>query len=137
MTLYFWGSRNEAWESTTYVNAAEFVAAVAVDRDAVGVLKCKKPRYHGHAEMIPRCKLGEMTDSGVVLGDRKTIHQISKSFEQAYGKKLQLNRLGSLEELFNHMQQFRAKEPENIYSWLAQYALPTYLPRIHFWSGQR
>jgi hypothetical protein len=36
----FWGTGEEKWECTTYGNAAEWVAGVAMDREAVGVMKC-------------------------------------------------------------------------------------------------
>ena len=36
----FWGTGNEKWESTSYRTAAEYVAAVAIDPDAVGMFKC-------------------------------------------------------------------------------------------------
>lgn len=38
--MRFWGDGNEEWECTTYGDAAGFVARVAVDEGAVGVLKC-------------------------------------------------------------------------------------------------
>lgn len=37
----FWSTGEEAWESTTYANAAEYVAEVALDENAVGVKRCK------------------------------------------------------------------------------------------------
>lgn len=37
----YWGSGEETWESTTYDNAAQFVAAVAQDTSAVGVQRCE------------------------------------------------------------------------------------------------
>lgn len=37
-TLHFWGSGDEVMEGTTYDNAAEFTAAVAVDQKANGIL---------------------------------------------------------------------------------------------------
>lgn len=40
-TIRFWGEGDEVWEGTTYDNAAEFTAAVAVDREAVGLQRCK------------------------------------------------------------------------------------------------
>lgn len=40
-TLRFWGSGDEVMEGTTYDNAAEFTAAVAVDPKATGIVKCK------------------------------------------------------------------------------------------------
>lgn len=36
----YWGTGNEKWDLTTYQTAAEYVAAVALDQDAVGLLKC-------------------------------------------------------------------------------------------------
>lgn len=39
-TLRYWGTGHEKWEFTTYRTAAEYVAAVAMDPSAVGVLKC-------------------------------------------------------------------------------------------------
>lgn len=38
--LYYWGTGSEKWDLTTYQTAAEFVAAVALDHNAVGLLKC-------------------------------------------------------------------------------------------------
>lgn len=40
-TLSYWGSGEEDFESTSYRNASEFVAAVALDTSAVGVQKCE------------------------------------------------------------------------------------------------
>lgn len=37
----YWGSGEEMWESTTYDNAAQFVAAVAQDSSVVGVQRCE------------------------------------------------------------------------------------------------
>lgn len=39
--LKVWGSEDLVWEMTSYKTAAEYVAAVAVDTKAAGVLKCK------------------------------------------------------------------------------------------------
>lgn len=38
--IQYWGTGKEIWELTTYQDAARYVAAVALDRDAVGVIKC-------------------------------------------------------------------------------------------------
>lgn len=40
-SMTYWGTGEETWESTTYGDAASFTAAVALDRNAVGVQKCK------------------------------------------------------------------------------------------------
>lgn len=37
----FYGTGDEIWESTTYDTAAQYVAAVALDRNAIGLLHCK------------------------------------------------------------------------------------------------
>lgn len=36
-----WGSGEEVWELTTYQTAAAYTAAVALDKSAVGVFRCK------------------------------------------------------------------------------------------------
>lgn len=40
VSFSYWGSGEEMWESTSYDNAAQFVAAVAQDSTAVGVQRC-------------------------------------------------------------------------------------------------
>lgn len=37
----YYGTGDELWESTTYGTAAEYVAAIAADRDAVGMFHCE------------------------------------------------------------------------------------------------
>lgn len=37
----FYGSGDEIWESTTYETAAEYVSAVALDQNAVGMQHCE------------------------------------------------------------------------------------------------
>ncbi|KAJ5518848.1 Short-chain dehydrogenase/reductase SDR [Penicillium expansum] len=88
----YWGSGEEKWESTSYDNAAQFVAAVAQDPTAVGVQR--------------------------FLGDRKSILEIAATFENQYKVKPQLNRLGSLEELYTYMQQVRDNDPSNFMAWI-------------------
>lgn len=73
--LRFWGDGDEKWESTTYDNAAQYVAAVALDESAVGVQK--------------------------FLGDRKSIREIADVFESVYQTKPQLENAGSLVEQRN------------------------------------
>lgn len=48
--LSFYGTGDEVWESTTYETAAEYVAAIAIDREATGLLHCKCS--HIYNEMI-------------------------------------------------------------------------------------
>lgn len=40
-TFSYWGSGNEVWECTTYLNSAQYTAAVCLDREATGVLRCE------------------------------------------------------------------------------------------------
>ena len=40
-SLTYWGSGEEAWEFTTYRDAARYTAAVALDPSAVGLQRCK------------------------------------------------------------------------------------------------
>ncbi|KAL4821423.1 NAD(P)-binding protein [Aspergillus spinulosporus] len=94
-TLSFWGTGNEAWEMTCYANAAEFVAAVALDESAVGFQR--------------------------FLGDRKSIRQIAGTFEEVYGESVTLKCLGTLEELYDHMHHVRSEDLSNIFAHLAMF----------------
>lgn len=38
--MSFWGTGDEVWEMTTYDTAAQYTAAVALDKDAVGLQRC-------------------------------------------------------------------------------------------------
>ncbi|KAJ5876568.1 hypothetical protein N7455_000033 [Penicillium solitum] len=91
----FYGDGDEIWESTTYETAAEYVAAVALDQNAVGL-------QH-------------------FLGDRKSIKEIAKEFSQVYGLEPKLESLGSKQNLFNTMQAVFNKDPSNIFAYLAMF----------------
>ncbi|RAO69456.1 uncharacterized protein BHQ10_005468 [Talaromyces amestolkiae] len=91
----FYGSGDELWESTTYGTAAEYVAAVALDGNAVG-------EQH-------------------FLGDRKSIRQIAAICEEVYGRKIHLERLGTLDDLYDSMQQSYRENRSNIYAYLAKF----------------
>ncbi|KAE8141843.1 nmrA-like family protein [Aspergillus pseudotamarii] len=93
--LFYYGNGDEVWESTTYGTAAEYVAAVALDASAVGL-------QH-------------------FLGDRKSIRQIADELAEVYGKKPQLERLGSLQDLYTHMQAKFKEDPSNIFAYLASF----------------
>ncbi|KAJ6133790.1 nmrA-like family protein [Penicillium sp. IBT 18751x] len=93
--LNYYGNGDEIWESTTYETAAQYVAAVAKDRNAVGM-------QH-------------------FLGDRRTIREIAQDFADVYGKQLQLERLGSLDDLYSKMQATFQKDPSNIYAYIAMF----------------
>ncbi|VUC26619.1 unnamed protein product [Clonostachys rosea] len=91
-TLRYWGEGDEPFEGTSYENAAELTAAVAVDKSAVGIKK--------------------------YLGDRKTIKEIASTFKKVYGVKPNLERLGSLEDLKTKMHALREKNSADIYSYM-------------------
>ncbi|KAF4306348.1 hypothetical protein GTA08_BOTSDO05177 [Botryosphaeria dothidea] len=74
MRVKYWGTGHENWELTTYAIPAEYVAAVALEPGAVGVLK--------------------------FLGDRKSTFEIAEDMKAVYGIKPKLERLGSLEDVY-------------------------------------
>ncbi|KAI0888438.1 nmrA-like family protein [Annulohypoxylon maeteangense] len=91
-TFKYWGTGNEIWEGTTYRNAAEYTAAVCLDKDAVGILK--------------------------LVGGRSTIHEIATSFERVYGVKPNVECQGSLDDLFKLMNEQREKDPKDLFSYM-------------------
>ncbi len=106
----YYGTGDELWESTTYGTAAEYVAAIAVDRNAVGMFHRESDIY----SLAPRT----VTNIVTVLGDRKSIRQIAEEFAQVYGKQAQLRNLGSLDDLFKSMQTRFQNEPSNVWAWM-------------------
>ncbi|KAI9150497.1 hypothetical protein HJFPF1_10265 [Paramyrothecium foliicola] len=92
-SLRYWGEGTEPWEGTSYVNAAEFTAAVITDPSAVGIKK--------------------------FLGDRKSIKQIVEVFEKVYGFAPKLERLGSLDDLKTLMHARQAENPADVYSYMS------------------
>ncbi|KAJ3532623.1 hypothetical protein NM208_g8361 [Fusarium decemcellulare] len=88
----FYGTGDETWEATSYGTAAAYVAAVALDRDASGVLH--------------------------FVGERKSLRQVAADFEQVYCKKLILARQGSLDELYSTMHAKFKEDPSNRWAWI-------------------
>ncbi|CAH0040677.1 unnamed protein product [Clonostachys rhizophaga] len=88
----YWGTGDERWEFTTYRNAAQFTAEVAVDKDAVGWFSFR--------------------------GDYVNIKEIAAEFHTVYNEEPGLERLGSLEDLFKLMHQKRDQNPDNAPAWL-------------------
>ncbi|KAI1141694.1 nmrA-like family protein [Hypoxylon sp. FL0543] len=91
-TFRYWGTGDEIWEGSTYRNAAEYTAAVCVDKNASGVLK--------------------------LVGGRATTREIAGSFEKVYGVKPKLECRGSLDDLYRHMHEMRKKEPQNLFAYM-------------------
>ncbi|KAJ9640976.1 hypothetical protein H2199_005644 [Coniosporium tulheliwenetii] len=73
----------------------KFVAAVAVDAEATGVKK--------------------------FLGDRKTIRQIADAVNSMCGFRPQLERLGSLDDLYKLMHELREKYPQDPLKYVAMF----------------
>ncbi|KAL4962482.1 nmrA-like family protein [Aspergillus stella-maris] len=92
-TIRYWGEGTEVMEGTTYDDAAKYTAKVVLDKDAKGILK--------------------------FLGGRSTIQEIAKSYEEVYGVPATLEKRGSLDDLYKTMHDMRAKDPQNIYSYMS------------------
>ncbi|KAI1774426.1 hypothetical protein F4818DRAFT_419889 [Hypoxylon cercidicola] len=73
-TIQYYGSGDEVLELSTYDTAGRYLAAVAVDPEAVGFLR--------------------------FLGDRKSTNQIISDFRSVYGTEPAVKRLGSLDDLY-------------------------------------
>jgi hypothetical protein len=54
-----------------------------------------------------------------VLGDKKNIFDIAQAFEKVYGLKPKMQCQGSLDDLHATMHKIFAKDPSNVYAWLA------------------
>ncbi|KPM43776.1 hypothetical protein AK830_g2805 [Neonectria ditissima] len=74
-TLSYWGTGDEVWESTTYANASEFVAAVALDECARGtkVIRQIAETFKAVHGVEP-----ELKNLGSLDGLRKTMLQIQE-----------------------------------------------------------
>lgn len=102
-------------KGTSYHNAAEFTAAVALDSSAEGVVRCT---FCSLFLIFPFSSANKL-----VLGDRATIKEIVQSFEKVYGVENKMESRSSLDDLYKHMHDARENDPQNIYSYMALYAL--------------
>ncbi|KAJ5880497.1 Translation elongation factor [Penicillium subrubescens] len=93
-SMAVWGSGNDAWDLTSYKTAAAYTAAVTMDPSAVGVFR--------------------------FLGDHKSASEIKEIFENVYHSELRLDRLGSIDDLFNTVQAEFAKNRDDISKWAPQ-----------------
>lgn len=73
-TAYVWGDGDQPMDFTTYADTARYTAALAVDERPA-------PRVFG------------------AVGDTKTFPQVVQAYEEATGKTLNVERLGSLDDL--------------------------------------
>lgn len=89
----YWGDGLTPIDWTTWEDTARFTAAAATDDRKV-------------------------PERLFVSGDRMDVLTFAKTWEAAHGKKLTLERLGSLEELEQETKRRLAAEPHNMYAWL-------------------
>ena len=91
----YFGSGEEVLEMTTMEDAAAYTAEIAADPEKSGWFK--------------------------VLGDRVSIKEMAKLYEQVYGVEAKLEKKGELEDLKKAMQETFKKDPQNVYAWLGMH----------------
>ncbi len=92
-TAYVWGDGEHPMDLTTYADTARYTAAAATDTNPIGSI------------------LG-------VAGDSLNFHGIVQAYEKASGKKLRVQRLGSLEDLDGRIAELQNGGPENFPKFL-------------------
>jgi hypothetical protein len=92
-TAYVWGDGKQRMDWTTYEDAARYTAQVAVDRRPV-------PQVFS------------------VAGDVLDFEGLVRAYELGSGKKLRVERLGSLEDLDRQIDQLQETDPANFRSYL-------------------
>lgn len=89
----YWGDGRTPIDWTTWEDTARFTAATALDE-------------------------GSVSERFYVSGDRMDVLTFAKTWEAARGRKLTLERLGSLEDLEQETKRRLAAEPQNMFAWL-------------------
>ncbi|MDP2274648.1 MAG: NmrA family NAD(P)-binding protein [Archangium sp.] len=89
----YWGDGKTPIDWTTWEDTARFIAAAATDERAV-------------PERLQ------------VAGDRMDLLTVAKTWEHKHGRKVSLERLGSLEDLEALTKRKLHEEPHNMYAWL-------------------
>lgn len=92
-TAYVWGDGKQPMDWTTYADTARYTAEVAADEQPV-------------------------PSKFSIAGDVIDFHGIVRAYESGAGKKLRVERLGSLEDLDARIEQLRKAEPSNMRAWL-------------------
>ncbi|NOT58949.1 MAG: NmrA family NAD(P)-binding protein [Acidobacteria bacterium] len=92
-TAYVWGDGKQPMDWTTYADTARYTAEVAVDERPV-------PRIFS------------------IAGDVISFEGIVSAYESASGRKLRVERLGSMEDLDARIAHLRQAEPANFFAWL-------------------
>ena len=98
-SLSYWGSPDQKYDLTTTDDSAKFAAKAALDVNSEMFLK--------------------------VAGDSVSLNDIKKIAKEVRGIDLELKREGSVEDLRKRMLEGRAKNPDDIWSWVVDcYRLP-------------
>jgi nucleoside-diphosphate-sugar epimerase len=92
-TARYWGEGNQPMDFTTYADTARYTAEAAVDPEPL------PSRFN-------------------VAGERLDFHQLVRAYQEASGRTLKAERLGSLEELDEELARRQQAEPGNLFSWL-------------------
>lgn len=92
-TLRYWGDGTTPIDWTTWEDTARFTAAAALDERRV-------------------------PERLFVSGDRQSILSVAQTWESVCGKKLDVVRLGSLDELERETRRLHEGEPQNVLGWL-------------------
>jgi hypothetical protein len=99
-TAYVWGDGKQLMDWTTYMDTARYTVEVAVDERPVSRIFS-------------------------VAGDILDFEGIVRAYESGFGKKLRVERLGSLEDLDARIHELQKADPSN---------LRTYLPLMYYRS---
>lgn len=91
----YFGTGDEKYDMTTYADAAAFTAEVAADPTAIGFIN--------------------------VLGDRKSAKEMAELYQKVYGVEPKIQRLGSLEDLYEKMTAVFKEQGPNSYAWMGMF----------------
>ncbi|KAF2163962.1 hypothetical protein M409DRAFT_57066 [Zasmidium cellare ATCC 36951] len=91
----YFGTGDEKLDMTTMKDTAAFTAEVAMDENANGYLN--------------------------VVGDRKSVKELAKVYEEVYGVTPEVQRRGSFEDLHKIMRETFQKDPSNIFAWMGMH----------------
>jgi hypothetical protein len=94
--MSYWGSGDEKWDLTSYQTAAEYIAAVALDANATGFLKCKNDHT-----AVYRCRCLQTIP---VRGEHKSARELAADIESVYGIKPVMESRGALTDLAQRLE---------------------------------
>lgn len=116
-SIAVWGSGNDSWDLTSYKTTAAYTATVIMDPSAVGIFRYK---LFSLRRCLPLTSTRGNQLAILVLGDHKSAFETKEIFENVYHSDLRLNRLGSIDDLFNAVQAEFAKNPDDVFKWAPQ-----------------